>query len=60
MDWLTIADHSITDIMRRNFPDLTVTLLELVVPYPAKRGFRFCGDLTSETLHLKKELKPRC
>ena len=31
MDWLTIADHSITDIMRRNFPDLTVTLLAFVV-----------------------------
>ena len=31
MDWLTIADHSITDIVRRNFPDLTVTLQELVV-----------------------------
>ena len=31
MDWLTIVDHSITDIVRRNFPDLTVTLLELVV-----------------------------
>ena len=31
MDWLTIADHSVTDIVRRNFPDLTVTLQELVV-----------------------------
>jgi hypothetical protein len=31
MDWLTIADHSITDIVRRNFPDLTVTLLAFVV-----------------------------
>lgn len=31
MDWLTIVDHSITGIMRRNFPDLTVTLLALVV-----------------------------
>ena len=30
MDWLTIADHSITEIVRRNFPDLTVTLLALV------------------------------
>ena len=31
MDWLTIADHSITDIVRRNFPDLTVTLLAFMV-----------------------------
>jgi hypothetical protein len=31
MDWLTIEDHSVTDIVCRNFPDLTVTLLELVV-----------------------------
>ena len=31
MDWLTIADHSITEIVRRNFPDLTVTLLAFMV-----------------------------
>ena len=31
MDWLTIVDHSITGIVRRNFPDLTVTLLAFMV-----------------------------
>jgi len=31
MDWLTIPDHSATCMVRRNFPDLTVTLLAFVV-----------------------------
>jgi|TARA_B110000914_G_scaffold166837_1_gene147387 hypothetical protein len=30
MDWLTIADHSATWMVSRNFPDLTVTLQALV------------------------------